>query len=158
MDNPNTIERPGGGSPEREKPEKKREESREVRETSKEFVEGVSEVVESVETGEVSEKTGEDKKKGPQGKFPSGGGAAQTKVQLQPLSLPRIEVMQIQIATAIKKEIAVLEKEAVRVSDKPFALSEVVGKIRDLRNILSNLTHLTFEALKGLWMKFVKKG
>ncbi len=85
-----------------EKIEKKQDESRELREASKEFVEGVSEVVESVETGEVAEELGEDKKKGPSGKFPSGGGG--TQVKIEPLVIPRIEVMQIQIATAIKKE------------------------------------------------------
>lgn len=139
-----------------EKIKKKQEESREVRETSKEFVEGVSEVVESVETGEVAETAGEDKKKGPQGKFPTKGGTA-TQVKIEPLVLPRIEVMQIQIATAIKKEIAVLEKEAERVSNNPFALNSVVGKIRTLKDMLADLTHVTFETLKGWWMKFVKK-
>ncbi len=156
MDNkPNNLERQHV-SPSEKHIEKKQDESREVRETSKEFVEGVSEVVESVESGEVAEKTREDKKKGPQGQFPQKGGT-KVQVQLPPLFIPRIEVMQIQIATAIKKEIAVLEKEAERVSDNPFALSSVVGKIRELRNMLSDLTHVTFETLKSWWMKFVKK-
>ena len=139
-----------------EKIEKKQDDSRELRETSREFVEGVSEVVESVESSEISEKTGEDKKKGPQGQFPQKGGG-QVQVTLQKLILPRIEVMQIQIATAIKKEIVVLEKEAKKVVDNPFALTAVVAKIRQLRDILGNLTHATFETLKGWWMQFVKK-
>ncbi len=154
--NQNNIERQHAGPAEKEKVEKKREDSRELREASKEFVEGVSELVENVETSEVSEKTSEDKKKGPQGdQLPIKRGGI--KVQLPPLILPKIEIMQIQIATAIKREIMVLEKEAVRVSDNPFALTTVVGKIRTLKDILANLTHVTFETLKGWWMKFVKK-
>lgn len=159
MPNPqNNIERVHTAPAEKEKVERKREEShaREVREASKEFIEGVSEVVESVETGEVAEKTREDKRKGPQGSFPATTGQ-QVKAQLKSLILPRIEVMQIQIATAINKEIAFYEKQADRVSDKPFELNMVVAKIRELKDILSSLTHVTLETLKGWWLKFVKK-
>jgi len=157
MDNSrNNIEHQSTTPAEKEKIEKKQEGSREVRETSKEFVEGVSEVVEGVESDEVGEKIGEGKKKGPQAQFPQKDGKKKS-FQLQPLILPRIEVMQIQIATAIKKEIAVLKEEAKHVKDKPFELNAVVGKIRDLRNILANLTHVTFETLKNWWMKFVNK-
>jgi len=140
-----------------EKIEKKQDESRELRETSKEFVEGVSEVVESVETGEVAERTGEDKKKGPQGRFPVTGDRKQVKVDLQPIDYPRIEVMRIQIATEIKKEIVVLLREAVKVSNNPFALNAVIARIRDMKDVLSDLTHLTIEKLKDLWLKFVKR-
>lgn len=138
-----------------EKIEKKQEESRELRETSKEFVEGVSEVVESVETGEVAERTGEDKKKGPQGRFP-GKGVKQVKVELKPIEFPKIEVMQIQIATEIKHEIAMLISEAKK-TNSPYELSGILGKIRGFRDILSELTHLTIEKLRDLWLKFVKK-
>ncbi len=142
-----------------EKVEKKQDESRELREQSHEVGEGIAEVVEGVESAEsaeVSETTGEDKKKGPQGKIPQTGGK-KIAFDLKPIDFPKIEVMQIQIATAIKKEIAVLEQEAARVSDKPFELSVVVGKIRELKDMLSNLTHVTIETIKGWWMKFVKK-
>lgn len=141
-----------------ERPEKKQEDSRALREASKEFEEGVSELVENVENSEVAERTGEDKKKGPQGKFPMKGGGAAIKAAIKPLVLPGIELMQIQIATAIKKEIIVLEKMAERVKDKPFALTGIVAKIRELNYILHNLAHATFETLKGWWMKFVKNG
>ena len=73
------------------------------------------------------------------------------------LVIPRIEVMQIQISTEIKTEIAGLEKEAMRVQDNPFALTMAVGKIRYLRDILSNLSHANFETIKALWMKYVRK-
>lgn len=138
-----------------ERIEKKQEESRELRETSKEFVEGVSEVVESVEAGEVSERTGEDKKKGPQGRFP-GKGVKQVKIDLEPIEFPKIEVMQIQIATEIKQEIALLIQEAKK-SNTPYELSGILAKIRGFKDILSELTHLTIEKLRDLWLKFVKK-
>jgi len=159
MPNPqNNIERLHTGPAGEEKVEKKQDEShaREVREASREFIEGVSEVVEGVETGEVAEKTGEDKKKGPQGRFPTTTGQ-QVKAQLKSLIIPRIEVMQIQIATAINKEIAFYAKEAERVSDKPFELNNVISKIRELRDILSSLTQVTFETLKNWWLKFVNR-
>ncbi len=153
---PNSLDRQSGSPAEKERVEKKQDESRELREASKEFVEGVAEVVEGSESNEVSESTGEDKKKGPQGTFPVKGGS-KVQIHLQPLVIPGIEVMQIQIATAVHKEIAVLEKQAAKVSDNPFALSGVVGKIRELKYILANLTHVTFETLKSWWMRFVKK-
>ena len=151
--NPNTIEqqrtRPA------DKPEQKKEDSSALREASKEFIEGVSEVVDV--SDEVAEGAGEDKKKGPQGQMPSKGGAAAIKAVLKPLVLPGIELMQIQIATAIKKEIVGLEKMASQLADKPFALTGVVAKIRELNYILHNLAHATLETLKGWWMKFVQK-
>ena len=140
-----------------EKPEMKQEDHRALRETSKEFVDGVSELVDSVESGEVAEHIGEDKKKGPQGGFPVIGAGATIKAALKPLVLPGIELMQIQIGTAIKKEILVLEKMAEKVADKPFALTGIVAKIRELNYILHNLAHATFETIKGWWMKFVHK-
>lgn len=139
-----------------EKPEKKQEENRELQKTSQEFVEGVAEVVENAE---VSEGLGEDKKKGPQGQFPStkSGGSA-IKTALKPLVFPGVELMQIQIATAIKREIVGLEKMAEKLADKPFALTGVVAKIRELNFILHSLAHATFDTLKNWWMKFVKNG
>lgn len=154
--NPNIVERQRPTPAER--PEKKQEDNGALRQASKEFVEGVSELVESVESKEVSESTGEDKKKGPQGQMPAKGGAAAIKAAIKPLVLPGIELMQIQIATAIKKEIIVLEKMAEKVKDKPFALTGIVAKIRELNYILHNLAHATFESLKNWWMKFVKNG
>lgn len=156
MDNQrNIIEHQGSSPAEKGKIEKKQDESRELREASKEFVEGVSEVVESAESGEIAEKTSEDKKAGPQGKFPTQAGRP---VKLQPpsLVLPRIEVMQIQIAVAVKKEIAVL-MEAARVTKHPYELTGVLAKIRNLKDILSDLIHAPLETIKSLWMKFVKK-
>jgi hypothetical protein len=152
----NSVEHQRTPSIEKRREEQKQQESREVKETSREFVEGVSEVVESVENAEVAERTGEDKRKGPAGGIPvKAAGNIQFKVPT--LVLPRIEVMQIQISTEIKAEIAGLEKEAMRVQDNPFALTMAVGKIRYLRDILSNLSHATFETIKALWMKYVRK-
>jgi len=149
------IERQPTGPVEKEKIEKKQD-SKELQETSREFVEGVSEVVGDIESGEIAEKTGEDKKSGPQGQFPQKKDG-KVQVEIKPLVLPTIEVMQIKIATAIKKEIVVLEQEAKKVEDNPYKFSETIGKIRNLRGILSELTHVTFETLKNWWMEFVNK-
>ena len=123
---------------EKRREEQKQQESREVKETSREFVEGVSEVVESVENAEVAERTGEDKRKGPAGGIPVKNKPGNIQFKVPALVIPRIEVMPIQISTEIKTEIAGLEKEAMRVQDNPFALTMAVGKIRYLRDILSN--------------------
>jgi len=133
-----------------------------IREKSQEFIEGVSEVVEGAEavetTGEVAERTGEGKQKAPSG---SGKGAQGAFVHSEPSSPPSIEIMRIQVATQIKHEIRILEKEAARLMRgsggfHPFKLNSVISKIRYLRDILSGLAYATTETLKGWWMKFVK--
>lgn len=137
--------------------------TREIKEAAKEFVEGVSEVVESVENaevvdGEVSENTGEDKKKGPQGSMKSGK-AATTAVTQDESKVPTIEIMQIQIATQVKNEIRVLEKEMRSLQSgskfNPKKLSDTVSRIRNLRDILANLAHVAAETVKGWWLEFV---
>lgn len=153
-------------SPESSEVEKKSLDSKEIKEASKEFVEGIGEVVDSVENAEisddnVSENTGEDKKKGPQGSMKTGKAQAVTKDD-DDVKVPSIEIMQIQIATQIKNEIRVLEKEMRSLQSgsrfNPMKLNATVSRIRNLRDILSNLAHVTLETLKGWWMDFVKTG
>lgn len=150
-------------SPESSEVEKKSVDNREIKEASKEFIEGIGEVVDSVENaevsdGEVSENTGEDKKKGPQGSMKTGKAQA-VKKDDDGVKVPSIEIMQIQIATQIKNEIRVLEKEMRSLSGSrfnPMKLNATVSRIRNLRDILSNLAHVTLETVKGWWMDFVK--
>jgi len=136
---------------------------KEIVEKSREFVEGVSEVVQGAETvetaGEVSEEMSEGKKKA------SGGGSGKNQqdqdVGIKATMPPSIEIMRIQVSTQIKNEIRMLEKEAARLMSspggfQPFKLNTVVAKIRELRDILSSLAYATADALKGLWLKFVK--
>jgi hypothetical protein len=155
-----TVHSEGGRSGQKEKNGKA---DREIKEKSQEFIEGVSEVVEGVEsvetTGEVAEELGEGKKKAP-----SAGGKGGTQgVQnlLEQISPPSIDIMRIQVATQIKNEIRILEKEVVRLmrsnaSFHPFKLNKVVSKIRELKDILSGLAYATAETIKGWWMKFVR--
>lgn len=140
--------------------ERIRPESPKLRETSREFVEGVTEVVESVETGEIPEEVKEGKKIVPPGKV-STGGAAGAFLQPAPLVYPKIEVMQMQISQAVEKEIHNLEHEVKKITSspaqfKPFVLNGIVAKIREFKDILANLTHVTLETLKGWWLKYVK--
>ena len=130
-----------------------------LKETSKEFIEGVAEVV--GETGEVSEEVKEGKKVGPATSM-GGGAAGDTTVTPKAVFFPKIELMQGQIAKAIRHEIENLEKEARKMTSnpmefKPYALNGVVSKIRELKEILANLTHVTMETLKTWWLKYVKK-
>lgn len=135
---------------------------KEIKETSKELIEGISEVVEGAESsefveGDVSEKTREGKKKAPVTGI-KGASAAKTIEKATP---PTIEIMRIQISTQVKNEIRLLEKEAARmlsgrVKFNPSKLNGVVAKIRELKDILTNLAYVTSETLKGLWNKYVK--
>ena len=143
-----------------EKPEKTKHGEKEIKETSQEFVEGVSEVVEGTAEfveGEVGEVAREGKKKAPVTGI-KGGGAIKTDSRGVP---PTIEIMRIQIATQVKNEIRILEKEAAKLMSagkfNPSKLNGVVAKIRELKDILANLAYATKETLKSWWMKFVKE-
>lgn len=143
--------------------EGQKNESKEIRERSKGFIEGVSDVVDGAEMaevvdGEVVEATGEDKKNGSQG-TPAGKGhavPATGKVN----ELPTIEIMRIQIATQIKSEVRILEKEvALLLSNgnfSPYKLNDVISRVRSLQHILVELAYASAEMLKDWWMKFVK--
>jgi hypothetical protein len=151
---------PKGGKIERRDSEKG--ESKEISEKSREFVEGVSEVVEGAETaettGEIAEGISEGKKKAPTGGTKSGTtGSAAVSKEIP----PSIEIMRIQVATQIKKEIRILEKEAAKLMKgtggfHPFKLNMVVSRIRTLSDILSGLAYATAETMKNWWMKYVK--
>lgn len=163
--NRETFERPTGAQ--NKAPEKKAEGEKELKETSKQFIEGVSDVVdtemessEGIENAEVSENTGENRKKVSHGLKTSRTQAAKAAL-LKKIKLPSVKIMQAQIAKEIHKQIDILEKQAKRMTRnpagfEPFKLNGVVSKIRELRDILSQLAHLTFEKLKSLWLKFVK--
>jgi|GEM_PF-2659995 len=149
-----------GGIGQKEKPGK---EENVIQEKSQQFVEGVSEVVEGAEgaetTGEISEQVGESRKK-----VSSGGGGISPRgsvAQMDTKTPPSIEIMRIQVATQIRNEIRVLEKEVNRLirgsgSFHPFKLNMLMSKIRELRDILSGLAYATTETIKGWWIKFVK--
>ncbi len=70
--------------------------------------------------------------------------------------------MQIQVSTKIEKEIRILEKEmaklmsAHRSNFSPHKLNDVIARIRSLREILANLVYSTADAIKALWLKYVK--
>ncbi len=149
-------------SPESSPKENKSLDTREINEASKEFIEGVGEIVDSVEDsevsdGEVSENTG-NKNKGSQGSMKTGK-ATQTAAT-DDTAPPSIEIMQIQIATQIKNEIRVLEKEMRSLQSgskfNPMKLNATVSRIRNLRDILSNLAHVAAETVMGWWKEFVK--
>jgi hypothetical protein len=136
--------------------------AKEIHEKSKEFVEGVSEVVEGVEMAEsadsnVGEKAGEGKNRSPASGMKSAGTTSTTTTQT---AEPTIEVMQIQIATQVKKEIRLLEKEASKIMSSgqfaPYKLNGIIAKIRELKDILANMAYAAAETIKDWWVRFVK--
>lgn len=109
----------------------------------------------------VSEGTGEDRKKASGGKIKSGTAATGNAKPVKAMVMPQsVDLMRTQISVKIKKEIVVLEKEAAKIMSmrqfNPFKLTKIVGRIRELKEILSSLTYATVESLKNWWLKFVK--
>ena len=127
---------------------------------------GGLEALEAVETGiettgEITEGLKEGKKVAPTGGIPAKSAAAAVAVAAKKFAIPSIEIMQKQIALSIKKQIRTLEIEANKISRsrtsgfEPFTLTGIVAKIRELKEILARLTQVTFEILKGWWLKYV---
>lgn len=124
----------------------------------KEVVEG-TEISEFID-GEVSEDLSEGKKKVSSG-APKSGKAAIADSSAADTSLPQLDVMRIQVATQVKKEIIDLEKQASQMMRnptkfEPFHLNQVVSRIRNLKDILANLAHSTTETVKMLWQKYIR--
>ena len=144
-------------------------ESGEVKEKSSEVGEGVGGVVESVEGAEsvevagenISEKVSEGKKRAPSGGIKSGGTAGSQAISDYDFAIPKVEIMRIQVATKVNKEIVELEREARKlikssVKFTPYKLNIVIKRIRALREILAELATATTETLKGWWLQFIK--
>ena len=143
----------------------KTENSRRIKETKKEAGKEAASVIEGVEIteegaefseGKVAERTGEDKRVGS-----SGFSASQAALyDATDIKIPAIEVMRVQISTKINAEIKRLEKEAksIKRSPKfdPFRFSEVIGRLRYLKDLLARLASITTESCKDLWLKIVK--
>lgn len=158
--NPEKVDRPLAENKEKSgKPD-----SQDVGKASKEFETGVSEVVEGVDMAEESDGNVSEEASGGKNKLGAGAygrtqGDQAGKVR-KPIIPPSVDIMRTQISVMVKKEIAVLQKEAAKVSGggsfDPEKLTLVVSKIRSLREILANLAYAGAEALKGWWMKYVK--
>lgn len=141
----------------------------EVKDKSTEIGEGAGSVLEGVESSEgvevsgekISETISEGKKKAPAGGFKGGTGTTQAGSGDYSFTIPKVEIMRIQISTKIHKEIVELEKEArklIKSNSKftPYKLNIVVKRIRSLKEILSELASATAETLKTLWLQFIK--
>ena len=99
------------------------------------IAEGLEDKETGFETGEVAENLGEGKKVAPTSGFPSRKAAAHVKTAVKALVAPTVEIMQKQIAHAVREQIHILETQARkiirnRVAFEPFALNKVVEKIR----------------------------
>lgn len=138
--------------------------STEFKEKAHEIIEGISEMAESTEVSEIidqkiTEKSSEGKNKAAGGGFKKSDQGSANKGLSS--SIPRVEVMRIQIATRVKKEIIALEREAKKILKspgkmEPFQLTMVVSKIRRLRELLASLAFATKETLIKLWEQYVK--
>ncbi len=143
-------------------PENKKESGQEqqISQTSEVLTENLAEVAEIM--SEIpSENQSEGKGKVSNGSLSSAKKSQVSGVAVKPFKIPSLEIMRIQISTQINKEIKMLEKEANMMmlnpaSFNPFKLNGIVSRIRDLKDILSNLAIATVETMKGWWIKFVK--
>lgn len=114
--------------------------------------------------GEVSEVMKEQSEQ--KGGGLSGGGSkrmtpAQIKAQLLQKAPPR-EIMAREVKHEIEREIKYLHKRAGKIlrgtgAVNAFELNNVVRKIRELRTLLLEMARMTIDALKNLWVRFVKE-
>lgn len=84
-----------------------------------------------------------------------------TAVKTQLLrQVPSERMMAIQVEKEIKKEIKYLHKKAMKMMRSPgevnhFEMTNLVGKIRELRKLLASLVKASVEGIKTLWLRFV---
>lgn len=105
----------------------------------------------------VSESTSGKREGDSGGAQATGSQTAQTATQIK--SPPPIDVMIVEISTAIKEELKNLGSEAMKLksSGKFSQLNLVVRQIRSLNFTMASLGSATFEAIKALWLKLVNK-
>lgn len=111
--------------------------------------------------GRVSEGTGEDKSRAPVG----GSTAQYTDDQIEAIrakllaNLPTPEIMIKQIRKKLNKEEKVLTKRMAKLQKKShlnaYQLTQVVAKLRKIREYFAMLARATFEMIKHLWLKIV---
>jgi hypothetical protein len=142
--------------------ERREQETREVREAK--ISVDIQGIPEEAETGaeRVSEKVGEKKERydGSGATTTGGQQAQQIKKKLPPL--PSAKTMKVQVETELKKEIKQLHKKIKKVMKKPgnfeaHQLNTLTAQLRKLKELLSSLAYATTEAIKDMWMRFVKK-
>jgi len=163
MANINSREKIGSirseGSPE------KKDSDKALREKAASLAEGVESVVADIESNESSEfsdgNVSEKAKGGKEKSGSSGGGStASTSSGGAVYIEPTLEVMAIQVRTKLRQEIETLEKEYKACMKKssfdPFHLTQIVSKIRKLKEILSELFNVTGEKIKEWWNEYVK--
>jgi len=85
---------------------------------------------------------------------------AQIKAQLLQKA-PTKEIMASEVRREIEKEIKYLHKRAKKIMRKTgnvnaFELNNIVKKIRELRALLLEIAKMGVDALKNLWVRFVK--
>lgn len=141
-------------------------EDKQLKEKSTELAQGVTDVVEGLDdaegmsTGEVSEKSSEDKSISSGSSGDASSGATSTSQSKKRNEEPPFEVMVIQLRTQLKKEIAVLQREAKKLQKRstfsPYHLTQIMQKIRRLREILADLVFAASERIKMLWIEYVK--
>jgi hypothetical protein len=118
---------------------------------------------ESVETADkVSETMSEDRSVKGEGGMKAKKDKKQTAAQIKAdllKNIPSEKEMKALVKKEIKKEIKYLRKKAMRMLRSNevsyYEMSNLMKKIRELRNILSSLLKLSVEAMKTLWLRFV---
>lgn len=85
--------------------------------------------------------------------------SAQIKAELLK-NIPSERVMVAQVKREIEREIKYLHRKAMKMMRSPgevnhFEMNNLVGKIRELRKLLSSLVKASVEGVKTLWLRFV---
>lgn len=107
---------------------------------------------------EAGEKSKEDKVVASSGK--SGAKDDVTKVpELKPIQFPSPRIMKMNVENALSHEKAHLISDVEKYDRKGdfFELNKAVAKVREISQTIVDLALMTYDALKGLWMKYVYK-
>jgi len=107
---------------------------------------------------ETGEKTKEDKGVASSGKK-DGEDQPANVTQLKPIQFPSPRAMKGEVENALSQEKARLISEAAKYERKGdfFELNKAVSKIREISQTILELARMTYDALKGLWLKYVYK-
>jgi len=125
-----------------------------------EFVDVAESAEVANEVSEVMREQSEQKGDGVKGQGKVKMTPAQIKAQLLQKA-PSKDVMATEIKHEIEREIKYLHKRAKKImrttgNVNAFELNNIVKKIRELRTLLLEIAKMGVDALKNLWVRFVK--
>jgi hypothetical protein len=138
---------------------------KELADKSEALAQGIENVVEGTDfaeviDGKIGETISEDKKKSTSGQAKANKQEPAATLPRYNQELPTLEVMAIQVRTQLRKDLATLQEQANKYKKgsafNPYHLSQIMAKIRRLREILAEIVNASAEKIKTWWKEYVK--